>query len=71
MAPNPITFGDIESWARLTGRNPNHWEIDVLRQMDRAALEQMAKKSEQKGPVRREIDPDDWKALDRALGGLG
>jgi hypothetical protein len=75
MVANPITFGEIAAWARLTGREPSPWEIGVLRQMDQAALEAMAKKlakkSDPKQPARREIDPDDWQALDRVLDRMG
>jgi len=44
MAANPITFPDIEAWARLTGQRPRPWEVRVLTRLD-DALQQRAAKS--------------------------
>jgi hypothetical protein len=67
---NPIGYPDIAAWARLTGREPTPWEVSVLRRMDNALLESLAKKSDPK-KVGLEIAPDDWQSLERALDRLG
>jgi hypothetical protein len=69
---NPIGFAEIEAWARLTGQEPTPWEVSVLRRMDTAALEEMAKKSaaQTNGSGRKEFDPDDWEGFDKALGAV-
>lgn len=36
--PAPITFAEIDAWARLYGRRLACWEIDTLRRMDDACL---------------------------------
>jgi hypothetical protein len=69
FGPNPIGFCDIEAWARLTGRRPIPWEVETLRRMDDATLLAVAKKSD--GGEARQIAPDDWQALDRALDRMG
>lgn len=33
--PKPLTYSELESWARLTGRNLRHWEVEVLMALDR------------------------------------
>ena len=35
-APNPITFSEIDAWARLMGVTPRPWEVVVLARMDDA-----------------------------------
>lgn len=35
--PAPITYQDIEAWARLTGRKPRPWEVGVIKALDTAA----------------------------------
>ena len=36
---NPLSWGDIGEWERLTKKNLTAWEVSVLRTMDRAYLE--------------------------------
>jgi hypothetical protein len=69
FGPNAIGYGELQAWARLTGRDPSPWEVSVLRRMDAAMLSKLTKKS---GKTQAsEIAPDDWEALDRALDRLG
>jgi len=35
---NPISYSEIKSWAELTRRAPNPFEVDVLRRIDAAIL---------------------------------
>lgn len=35
FGPNPITYGEVEAWSRLTGIGLQTWEVAVLRQLDR------------------------------------
>jgi len=30
----PLSYSDMKAWAELTGKQPQHWEIDVLKQID-------------------------------------
>lgn len=30
----PITYTELESWARMTRRSPERWEIQALMQLD-------------------------------------
>jgi len=32
--PNPISYAEIEAWARLTGRHLTPWEVAALRVLD-------------------------------------
>ncbi|MCY1042711.1 hypothetical protein OV208_15410 [Corallococcus sp. bb12-1] len=41
---NPISFQDIESWARLTGSRPTSFEVQLLRRLDEAFLVETSKK---------------------------
>lgn len=36
FGPNPITYPDIDAWSRLTGANPESWEVSVIMKMDAA-----------------------------------
>lgn len=36
MTVNPITWGDIGEWSRLTGNRPRQWELDAIIGMDNA-----------------------------------
>lgn len=38
FAPSPISYGEIESWSRLTGRCPTPFEVRLLRALDNALL---------------------------------
>jgi len=37
----PITFQDIEAWARLTGHRPSPAEVGLLRQLDDVFREEL------------------------------
>ena len=30
----PIAYSELESWARMTGREPERWEITALMRLD-------------------------------------
>ena len=34
MGANPISWCEMEVWARMTGRHPNEWEVETLRAID-------------------------------------
>jgi len=38
MALNPITYPDIEAWARLTDSRPTPWEVSLLRRIDNSVI---------------------------------
>lgn len=39
MAMGPITFNSMQSYFTLTKQNPQTWEIDVIKQLDRLSVE--------------------------------
>jgi len=41
--PLAISFSDIDAWARLTRSNPEPWEVQALKKMDAARLDETAK----------------------------
>lgn len=41
---NPISFQDIESWARLTGNQLTSFEVQLLRRLDEVFLVETSKK---------------------------
>ena len=43
-APNPITFAEIEAWARLSGHEPTPFEVSLLTRLDDALLSKPAEK---------------------------
>ena len=42
--PKPITYTELKSWAELTHAAPTVWEVNALRTMDRAYLNETGKK---------------------------
>jgi hypothetical protein len=40
---NPVGFVDLAAWAAMTGAEPLEWELQALREMDRAFLSEHAK----------------------------
>jgi len=42
---NPLSFADIEAWARLTGRRPTSFEARLLMQLDDAMVHALRPKS--------------------------
>lgn len=45
FGPSPISYADIEAWARLTGRAPTRWEVSCIKRLDVCFLTHCAKKS--------------------------
>lgn len=66
MAPNPITYADIEAWSRLTDTKPTPWQVSVLVRLDDAMLAKFHEKSNGKEPV--DDGPDAVKAILATLG---
>lgn len=46
FAPNPISFSEIEAWAKLTGADPLPWEVRAIKAMDMAYLNELAKRGQ-------------------------
>lgn len=46
--PAPITYPDIDAWARLTGNDPTPWEVRMLRRIDNAYMAFQAERMEKK-----------------------
>lgn len=40
--PNPISYGEIDAWARLTGRAPSAHDVRLYAELDRLVLEHYA-----------------------------
>lgn len=60
---NPIGFGEVEAWARLTGRSPRPWEVTALRRMDALRLELAAEAARIGG----EPEPDKDQVSERPM----
>lgn len=75
MGPGPITFQDIDAWARLTGRHPTPWEVSVIRQLDGLWLSIMPDQNATSPPLVDEDGELDREAigarLERALALFG
>lgn len=41
---NPVSYAEIDAWARLTGRHPSFLEVSALRRLDAAYLSIMGRK---------------------------
>ena len=41
--PAALTYNEIQAWASLTKSDPDVWEVGMLRQLDRAFLEEAGK----------------------------
>lgn len=48
FGPAPITFQEIDAWARLTDSRPTPWEIEQLLRLDQIWLSETAKRIETK-----------------------
>ncbi|PKN71192.1 MAG: hypothetical protein CVU54_01865 [Deltaproteobacteria bacterium HGW-Deltaproteobacteria-12] len=44
FGPMPLSFSEIRAWANLTKIEPEAWEVDVIKQLDRAYLAEAMKK---------------------------
>lgn len=40
----PLTYTEMDAWARLTGNDPTAWEITVIKKLDREYLTEINKK---------------------------
>jgi hypothetical protein len=52
FAAGPISFREIESYARLTGVTLTPWEVGVIRAVDAAVLETASNRSRKDGGSR-------------------
>ena len=43
MVHNPITYLEIDAWARQMQKRPEPWEIDALKQLDARFMAAQAK----------------------------
>lgn len=41
----PLSYSDIKAWAELTGKMPQCWEIDVIKQIDILYINESLKKT--------------------------
>lgn len=48
--PAPLTYPDLEAWARLTGADVSPWRVRVLMAVDRAFVDVLMPKTTPKGP---------------------
>lgn len=39
---SPISFTEIDAWARVTGERPTPWEVGLLRRIDTAILPKLS-----------------------------
>lgn len=44
---NPITYSDVDSFFRLKQIQPEQWEVDLVKRLDREVLSIYAEKSKQ------------------------
>ena len=44
FGPLPLTYQELRAWADMTMNIPTAWEIDVIRNIDRAYIEETMKK---------------------------
>jgi len=42
--PSPLTYTEIKAWSDLTRQDPQAWEIQVLKQIDRIFISESLKK---------------------------
>ena len=42
--PAPLTYTEIKAWAELTKQDPEAWEIEVLKRIDRTFISESLKK---------------------------
>jgi hypothetical protein len=42
FGPGPISWSEIDAWARRTGADPAPWELEVISELDAAYLKQQA-----------------------------
>lgn len=62
---NPITFPEIDAWARLTRSEPTPWEIGLIRRIDAAILPKINKTGS-----KQEIAATDAQGVASLFGGL-
>jgi len=44
IGPSPLTYTEIKAWADLTKQDPEAWEIQVLKRIDRIFISESLKK---------------------------
>lgn len=64
MASNPLTFMEIEAWARLTGVRPNPFEIRLLKAIDALWMSVQGEKVEEGAPPRKADGSIDYEAIE-------
>ena len=64
MSANPLTFSEIEAWARLTGTRPSPHEIRLIKALDSAWLSVQAEKLDESEPPRRADGSIDYDAIE-------
>lgn len=40
----PLSYSEIKAWSELTKTEPEAWEVDVIKQIDRVYMSEAAKK---------------------------
>jgi hypothetical protein len=55
LSPNPISYVEIEAWARLTGRRPRPFEVHLITKLDDAAQERAAKRAQERAENHGEL----------------
>lgn len=50
FGPAPLTYQELDAWARLTDSRPTPWEVEQILRLDRLWLSNMADRIKQKGP---------------------
>lgn len=44
FGPMPLSYTEIQAWAALTGNTPTAWEVETLKRIDVAFLQEAMKK---------------------------
>ena len=72
MGPEPVSFAEIDAWARTTGYDPSAWEAQTIRRLSRVFVSQYAKSKEINSPAPWHGEQIDRKSvasgIDRLLG---
>jgi hypothetical protein len=72
MDDQPLTFSDIDAWARLMGTQPRPWETRIICRIDRAMLAKWRKEREAKANGEKNaVDPKNAAAVRALTSNLG
>lgn len=63
VGANPISYLEIDAWARLTSCAPSPWEVSVLRRMDSACMARQAKDAPISKDEPTQIDASDGREV--------